>query len=531
MKKILISIKNDLLHFSYRTSINKDQTNLLNTNIISDNELVFSEEYINENEKIVGLFIKELCIENDIHKISIAKLEMAPIILNLIKKNEYASTFIIKENCNITYALCEEVSKNKYIKTLNCYSAPTFMLEMLDKYDIKIETRNETFYTSNFMLENNLQQFSKIYYKSSIRFTPPIGDDDIEDFESFCKINRYLKTIHIYNFDNYSFDVILKIITENRLKNLKVIIHDDSNNLDDIEYLKKLNKRFKHKYKITFSISYSDDYLKNNIFKQVIINTLKICGIIIASLVIGILSYVTITNYRSMKKVASIKEDINKVLEKSKKEQEKIENSIENTPEDNKEENVVINKDIVSLKEINNDVVGWLNVPNTTVDYPVVQANNNSYYLRRNLYKEKDRNGWIFLDYRNSNTSKLDRNTIIYGHTMYNSSVMFGTLHNATKKSWYTNKDNQIITYNTIYADMKFQIFSIYKLPTTTDYLVTQFDSNEEYLDFIKLIKDRSIYNFEVDLNENDKILTLSTCSGNTNKLVIHAKLIEESNN
>ena len=525
MKKILISIKNNLLHFSYRTNINKEQNNLLNTNIISDNELVFSEEYIHENEKIVSLFIKELCIENDINSISIAKLEMAPLILNLIKKNDYVTTFIVKENCNITYAVCEEVSKNKYLKVLNCYSAPTFMLEMLDKYDITIETRNETFYTSNFMAENNLQQFSKIYYKTSVKITPPINDDDIEDFESFCKINRYLKVIHIYNFDNYSFDLILQIITENRLKNLKVVIHDDSNDLENIEYLKKLNKRFKHKYKITFSISYSDDYLKNNIFKQIIVNTLKICGIIIVSLVIGILSYVTITNYRAMKKVATIQEDINRVIKKAHEEQKDVNNQDPNPSEYNTN---VINNDIAALSEINKDVVGWLKVNDTNVDYPVVQANNNNYYLKHNLYKEKDRSGWIFLDYRNSNTSKVDKNTIIYGHTMYNSSVMFGTLHKTIKSSWYSKEENQIITYNTFYKNMKFKIFSIYKLPTTTDYLVTQFDSDDDFLDFIKTLKDRSIYNFKVDVTANDKILTLSTCSGNTNKLVIHAKLIEE---
>ena len=109
MKKILINIKEECLNFSYRSSINKEQGNLLNTNIISDNELVFSEEYIKENQKIVARFVKELCIEKDIHSVMVSKMELAIPILKLLKKNEYVTKFIIKENCNITYTICEEL--------------------------------------------------------------------------------------------------------------------------------------------------------------------------------------------------------------------------------------------------------------------------------------------------------------------------------------------------------------------------------------------------------------------------------------
>lgn len=530
MKKILINIKEECLNFSYKSSINKEQGNLLNTNIISDNELVFSEEYIKENQKIVALFVKELCIEKDIHSVMVSKIELAIPILKLLKKNEYVTKFIIKENCNLTYTICEELSKNDYIKTLNCFSAPTFMLEMLDNYDIVIETRNETFFTSKFMLENNLQQFSKIYYKSSVRFTPPLDNDDLEDFNSFCKINRYLKHIHINEFDIYSIDDILKIVDDNRLKNIKFIIHDDSNNLENIEYLKKLNKLYKKKRKISFKLSYSDEYIKDNVFKQIILNTLKICGLIITVLVIGIISYVTISNYKAMQDLSVIQKDIDKVIKKSKEEQETIiKDNIENSTniEDNNTE-TIINTDIAALLSINPDVYGWLKVNNTNVDYPVVKTTDNKYYLKHNLYKEKDKNGWIFMDYRNSTTSELSKHTIIYGHNMYYSGVMFGTLVKSYQKSWYSKEENQIITFDTLYKDMKFKIFSIYKIPKTSDYLKTNFSTNIEFLEFVKMLKDRSINDFNVEINENDKILTLSTCTGNNSRLVIHAKLMEE---
>ena len=539
MKKVLISIKNDSLYFSYRNSVNKDQGNLLNTNIISDNELVFSEEYINENEKIVSAFIKELCVDKEIHSVIVSKNELAIPILKLLKKNDYITKFQIKDNCNLSYSICEELVKNKYIRSLNCFSCPTFMLEMLDKYNIYVESRNETFFTSSFMQENDLQQFSKIYYKSSIRFNNPLSNEDFEDFLSFCKINRYLKSIHINGFDNYTLDVILSVIKKYKMKNLKIIIHDDSNTPENIEYLRKLNKRLNNK-KIKFDISYSDNYLKDNIFKQIILNTLKVCGLIISSLVIGIISYVSISNYKAMKDVAVIQSDIKKVLKKAREEQANIETpeNPDNTGDwDNNDVNdkkntdyskyKLVNTDIASLMSLNRDIYGWLKVNNTNIDYPVVHTDDNNYYLKHNLYKEKDKNGWVFMDYRNSTTSELSKNTIIYGHNMYYSGVMFGTLHKAYQKSWYTKSSNQIITFNTLYKNMKFKIFSIYKIPKTSDYLITNFDDDDEFMRYVDMVKGRSIADFGVEVNKDDKLLTLSTCTGNNDRLVIHAKLID----
>ena len=174
---------------------------------------------------------------------------------------------------------------------------------------------------------------------------------------------------------------------------------------------------------------------------------------------------------------------------------------------------------------MNTDVVGWLKVNETNIDYPVVQSSDNNYYLNHNIYNEEDKNGWIFMDYRNNNY-ELDTNTIIFGHTMYYSGVMFGTLSNTYKKSWYSNPDNLTITFDTIYERNQYQIFSIYKVPKTTDYLTTYFENDDEFNDFINLIKGRSIEDFGVEVNPGDKILTLSTCSTYTERLVVHAKLI-----
>ena len=92
---------------------------------------------------------------------------------------------------------------------------------------------------------------------------------------------------------------------------------------------------------------------------------------------------------------------------------------------------------------------------------------------------------------------------------------------------WYKNPNNQYITFNTANADMQWKIFSIYKVAVTNDYLYNNFDSPEQFNEFINKIKSRSIYNFGVDVPSDGKIITLSTCQNSgKNRLVIHAVLI-----
>ena len=104
---------------------------------------------------------------------------------------------------------------------------------------------------------------------------------------------------------------------------------------------------------------------------------------------------------------------------------------------------------------------------------------------------------------------------------------MFGDLTFATSRWWYTNPQNQIITFNTLDKEMKWRIFSVYRTDYTTDYLKTNFYNDEQFMEFVNLIKGRSINDFNVNVKPGDKILTLSTCTGSNNRrLVIHAVLI-----
>ena len=185
----------------------------------------------------------------------------------------------------------------------------------------------------------------------------------------------------------------------------------------------------------------------------------------------------------------------------------------------------LINVNFKDLKKINNDTVGWIQVNGTNINYPFVQTNNNTYYLKKDFNKKYNSAGWVFMDYRN-NISNFDKNTILYAHGRVDG-TMFGSLKNITKSNWYSDKNNHVVKLSTEYENTLWQVFSIYRIPETSDYLDIDFSSDEKYEKFLSLLKSRSEYQFEVDLNKDDKILTLSTCYKESDRVVLHAKLIK----
>lgn len=525
MKKIAIEIKDDTLFFKYRT--NKPvPVNLLNTNVISDNELVFSDEYIVKNAKIVGLFINDLATDKNIKNITISNNEMALIIIDLLKGVKEVSCLELKEDTTLSYSLYEKISKLSNIKKINCYAIPTYLIELLDKAGILVESRSEILFTSTFMQENNLVSFSKIYYKSNVRFSNDLSDDDIEDFKTFIKINKYLKTIHLEKCNIKDIETICEMLVDERRKNINIQIHDNINDLDIIEKLRNLNKKYKKKRKIKLTLVYSKEYLEQNYLKQIIFTTLKVCSLIIFAIVGSIFGYIFYNNYQSEKKVDNIKDQITEVLDTTSEEKP----SNNDSPSEENEAVDPLIENYQKLLTINSDTVGWLTVKGTKIDYPVVKTSDNSYYLKRNFNREKDYNGWVFMDYRN-NAKSLDSNTIIYAHNRYYSGVMFGTLNNVTKNNWRNNPDNLYITFNSMYEQMTWKVFSIYNIEVTSDYLYTNFNTNEEYQKFINLIKDRSNFKFDTEVTTQDKILTLSTCLDNNRRLVVHAVLQKDTKN
>ena len=180
------------------------------------------------------------------------------------------------------------------------------------------------------------------------------------------------------------------------------------------------------------------------------------------------------------------------------------------------------------LRGINSDVKAWIIVDGTNINYPVVQTNNNDYYLKYNIKKKKTTNGWPFIDYRN-NSSMNDDNTIFYGHNLLNKTA-FGSISNLFTKNWLNNSSHKIL----VLTDTKmyeYEIFSVYYSDPNSYYLQTKFSSNASKLNFFNNLKVKSKVKLTTTVSENDKIITLSTCTDdNKGRKVVHAKLISISN-
>ena len=183
-----------------------------------------------------------------------------------------------------------------------------------------------------------------------------------------------------------------------------------------------------------------------------------------------------------------------------------------------------MNVDFNELLKKNPDTVGWIKVEGTKVNYPVVQASDNNYYLSHAFNKTANQGGWIFADYR-VNFKDFGKNTIIYGHNM-NNKTMFGSIPNMLYNGYLSNSSNYYIKISTPTSNSVWKVFSIYTVDPQTYYLKTNFKS-EPYSKFLSTLKSRSIYNFGIDVSENDKILTLSTCDNTgTKRVAVHAKMI-----
>lgn len=183
--------------------------------------------------------------------------------------------------------------------------------------------------------------------------------------------------------------------------------------------------------------------------------------------------------------------------------------------------------DFETLKAKNADTVAWIKVNNTNIDFPIVKDPDNSYYLKHNFNKESNGAGWIFADYRN-NFDELDKNTIIYGHNRRNG-TMFSNLEYLMKNTWSFENENKIFYFSTETQNYEAEIFSVYMIKATKLTIPNVFTDNSEFQNYITSLKELSIHDFNVEISDDDNIITLCTCdSTSQNRIVVHAKLINK---
>jgi sortase B len=175
------------------------------------------------------------------------------------------------------------------------------------------------------------------------------------------------------------------------------------------------------------------------------------------------------------------------------------------------------------LHNINEDIIGWIQVPETNIDYPVVQGMDNDFYLNHDIKRNQAKHGSIFMDYRNMIN---DQNLIIYGHHMKDGTMFKDLTKFKEEDFFHTQKD--------FYLDMgkgkeRYQIFSVSVLSGDINYLKIFFETQEEFSSYIEEIKKDAYFYRDFELKEDTKLLTLSTCSYEFNnaRTVIHAYKVE----
>lgn len=193
----------------------------------------------------------------------------------------------------------------------------------------------------------------------------------------------------------------------------------------------------------------------------------------------------------------------------------------------------------------NKDTVGYISIPGTKVNYPVVQRKNeadgNTYYLRKSFNLNENEAGSVFLDYRCSlddvvdHTRRVDNSTnlVIYGHNMEDGS-MFGSLK-YYRNDWGFYEEHPIIVLNSCYKTYTYKIFGYYiadgedTTETAFDYWNTlTFPTEDDFYNYVNNIKRRSLRNTNVDLKYGDELISLSTCHGmfDTAKLVVVGRMV-----
>lgn len=199
-----------------------------------------------------------------------------------------------------------------------------------------------------------------------------------------------------------------------------------------------------------------------------------ILNLVIYIMLLSILLYSGIKIYKWYKDNTNNNEITEKI-----KETVKIEDK-----DENKKEYTI---DFSKLKEQNSDTVAWIKVNNTNIEYLVVKAQNNDFYLKHSFDKSNNSAGWIFADYRNK-FDGTDKNIIIYGHNMKDNS-MFGSLKSVISEDWYNNEDNKYITLITENEIQIYEVFSVYQIEKEDYYIQTSFNSETNFNTFAQTIK------------------------------------------
>ena len=185
----------------------------------------------------------------------------------------------------------------------------------------------------------------------------------------------------------------------------------------------------------------------------------------------------------------------------------------------------LLGTDLEALRQENEDVVGWITMPGTIINYPLMQWTDNQFYLQHTWKQTPNINGSIFIECQNKRDF-TDFNTIIYGHNMSNG-AMFGTLRQFRRQTYWEEHPTFYIACDQ--GVLRYDIFAVHKPGIDTIIYGLDLDTDEKKTRFIRFATDYSSYDTEIMPTIEDRIVTLSTCSGQgyTTRWVVQGVLNE----
>lgn len=227
----------------------------------------------------------------------------------------------------------------------------------------------------------------------------------------------------------------------------------------------------------------------------------RIIKFILLAICLCIFIYSAYNIYKYLEEENANKELNNELMEKA-----IIDVTTDNNDEQEKNEyDMPISVDFSVLKQENEDIIGWIYSENTSINYPVLQGEDNNYYLRRLANGEYNIAGSIFMDFRN-NPNLQDNNTIIYGHNMKND-TMFASIQEYKNQEYYDN--HNVMYYFTPEKNYVVELFAGYTISVESDIYDLSVIDDEKLQEIIS----KSDFKSNVEVTEEDKILTLSTCA------------------
>lgn len=205
----------------------------------------------------------------------------------------------------------------------------------------------------------------------------------------------------------------------------------------------------------------------------------------------------------------------------------------ENLSDSNTEHKKILDK-FQKLYRENTDLVGWLTIDNTDIDYPVMQCEDDEYYLNHNFYQKKDKYGCLYVK-KSADLITPGTNFIIYGHNMRDGS-MFGSLDKYRDAGF--GKEHSVISFDTLYEERTYEIMAVFlsrvfyrEEEGFRYYEFYQAENEEEFEYFYNNVKTMALYDTGVEAGYGDTFITLTTCSYHVEdgRLVIVARRMTDS--